>query len=274
MKYLVILFLILIQAFLSCKNEKSEKSAENPNMTPRLISNSDSTFNTQPVAILKDFKSWWTYHYNNINLSEDFVALDTNLIVIKKEEFLDRLVTGKYVPLKMMVKKNITWYKLYWLNNEDPNIGNTISPEANKILTSIHSEGKPLPMYSFEDLNKNIYTPQNTKGKIIVLKCWFIHCVECVKEFPELNKIVQQYKDRKDILFISLAMDSKQDLVAFLADKEFDYAVVPNQKDYIFKELKASSFPTHILIGKDGKIRKVVWKWEDLFTGLQKEATK
>lgn len=274
MKYSAILFSILIQTFLSCNYKKNEKPTAASGFNTRLHNISDTTFNVQPKTILKDYNSWWAYHYNHINLWEDFIGLDTNLTEVKKEAFLDLLITGKYVPLKTMVKKNVSYYKLYRLDKEDPNIGTTISPEANKILVSFLMEGKPIPRYTFEDLNGNIYTPENTKGKIIVLKCWFIQCGQCVKEFPELNKIVKQYKDRKDILFISLAMDSKQELVAFLADKEFDYGVVPNQKDYIFRELKATSFPTHIIISKEGKVRKVVWIWEHLYQELQKEVTK
>jgi thiol-disulfide isomerase/thioredoxin len=46
------------------------------------------------------------------------------------------------------------------------------------------------------------------KGKIVVIKCWYIHCAACIKEFPEVNNLVRKYKDRKDIIFISLAEDT------------------------------------------------------------------
>ncbi|MGO4817412.1 membrane lipoprotein lipid attachment site-containing protein [Flavobacterium sp. W22_SRS_FP1] len=31
-----------------------------------------------PIDIQTDFMDWWTYQYNNIMLSRDFVALDAN----------------------------------------------------------------------------------------------------------------------------------------------------------------------------------------------------
>jgi hypothetical protein len=33
--------------------------------------------------------------------------------------------------------------------------------------------------------------------KIVVIKCWYIHCAACIKEFPEVNNLVRKYKDRK-----------------------------------------------------------------------------
>jgi cytochrome oxidase Cu insertion factor (SCO1/SenC/PrrC family) len=93
-------------------------------------------------------------------------------------------------------------------------------------------EGTKMSEFNFIDLNGKNYDKSSTKGKIVVLKCWFIHCVACVKEFPELNKLVDENKNRNDILFISLAMDSKQDLIKFLKTKEFKYNVIPEMKSY------------------------------------------
>jgi thiol-disulfide isomerase/thioredoxin len=60
--------------------------------------------------------------------------------------------------------------------------------------------GKPFPVFSFKDLDDNLITNENLKGKIVVVKCWFIHCVACIAEFPEVNKMAMKYKDRKDIV--------------------------------------------------------------------------
>jgi peroxiredoxin len=135
-------------------------------------------------------------------------------------------------------------------------------------------EGKELPNYQFEDIAGHKYNNVNTRGKIIVLKCWFIHCVACVKEFPELNKLVDNYKNRKDILFVSLAFDNKKDLKSFLKMHRFNYDVVPNQQTFMMDRLSINTFPTHIIIGKDGKIRKAVDNYKDLLPALNKETLK
>ena len=104
------------------------------------------------------------------------------------------------------------------------------------------------------------------------MKCWFIHCQRCVQEMPELNKLVQQYKNRKDIIFISLATDTNQELKKFLTKKTFNYSVVPNQKSYITDTLNISTYPTHIIINKKGTISKVVSDYKELSVALKKES--
>jgi thiol-disulfide isomerase/thioredoxin len=55
---------------------------------------------------------------------------------------------------------------------------------------------RQIPDFSFKDLNGN-YKYESMKGKIVVIKCWYIHCAACIKEFPEVNNLVRKYKDRK-----------------------------------------------------------------------------
>src|SRR5690606_22334605 len=112
---------------------------------------------------------------------------------------------------------NAEIYKLYKLDdNADKRIGSTIKLESTTIYGLSEIEGSPLPQFNFTDLNENIYTNENTKGKTIIIKTWFINCKACIAEFPELNEFVEKYKDRNDIIFLSLALDSKSELEAFL----------------------------------------------------------
>ena len=102
------------------------------------------------------------------------------------------------------------------------------------------------------------------------MKCWFIHCVACVREFPECNKLVDENANRKDILFISLASDSKKDLTKFLKTKQFKYAAIPETDNYMTAKLNIDEYPTHLLIDKTGKIIKVVNSIEELEPFLKK----
>jgi peroxiredoxin len=40
-----------------------------------------------------------------------------------------------------------------------------------------------IPDFSFKDLNGNLITNEKYEGKIVVIKCWYIHCAACIKEF-------------------------------------------------------------------------------------------
>ena len=130
-------------------------------------------------------------------------------------------------------------------------------------------EGTYFPDFKFTDLNGEKYNSDNTKGKTLILKCWFINCKPCIAEFPELNQLVERNSDQEDILFISLAMDSKENLDKFLAKKAFRYKTIPNQREFMEKTLNIKLYPTHFIIDKNGLIEKVVNKSSELISYLK-----
>ncbi|MBF4518768.1 TlpA family protein disulfide reductase [Flavobacterium sp. ANB] len=227
-----------------------------------------------PSLITKDFQSFWNYYNTYIQLSSDFVGLNSNSSVLKKEEFLRLLLSGKYLPLRLKCKRPI-YYKLLKVNSWSSNdIPDQIKNMANMEYGNFLREGKPFKKFSYTDLNGNIYNTYNTKGKIIVLKFWFINCQKCVEEMPSLNMLVKKYENRKDILFISLAFDENKKLKEFLKKKMFKYAVIGNQEDYILKNLGLQIFPTHMIISKMGNVTKVVNSYSELEIALKKEISK
>lgn len=234
---------------------------------------SKKTDSGQPNAnfkdLEKDFITWWTYHENNIILSSNFIAIDNLSNRISKEDFFEKLTSGDYIPLKLNSKDSLVYYKLFKLDEgSNSEIRQQIKRRSTANYIHFKAEGKPFPKFQFFDLNGTEYNNENTKGKIVILKCWFIGCHACVAEFPELNKLVDNYRNRKDVVFISLATDSKEKLNQFLAQKKFNYAVVADQTKFITKELNVSSYPTHLIIDSNGIIRKVVNKADEMILAL------
>jgi thiol-disulfide isomerase/thioredoxin len=230
----------------------------------------DISYDTKPEDILKDFMTWYNYDYNNIRLAQDFIALDTNSTVLNKAQFLNKLLTGKFFAIKTALKGSIPTYKLFKLNNKDAAITSTIMQSASSEISNYKMEGKKLPDFNCTDLNGVVYNKANTKGKILIIKCWFIHCVTCVKEFPELNQLVKDYSQDKNVIFLSLASDNKNDLINFLNKKPFNYAVIPNSDMFMKQSLGIQSYPTHLFVDQNGTIQKVVNSAEDLIAFLQK----
>ncbi len=229
----------------------------------------------EPAVILKSFNSFWTYLTRYVRPSEDFTALNIGSEVMTKDNFLKLLSTGDYLPLRLNSRDSSIYYKLYKLSDDaEDDIKETIKNWANVHYAHFKMEGHKLPDFDFIDLNGNEFNRETTSGKILILKCWFIGCVPCVQEMPALNKLVDKYKDRKDILFVSLAFDSKKDLQAFLKKTNFGYAVVPDQKNFVVDTLQIQMFPTHLIINKKGLITKVVNNYEEMAYALNKEALK
>ena len=236
----------------------------------------DKPRHADPAVILKDFKSWWNYNYNNINLSAQYVALDTSAVVIDKPAFLQSLISGAYIPLRIFSSDSSIQYQLYKMNGL---VVDDIKTQVKQFgldgYKNYQMEGMELPTFNFTDLNGKIYNNENTKGKTLVLKSWFIHCAKCVEEMPALNSAIKEFSNRPDILFVSLAFDSKEKLTEFLKTTSFDYAVVADQKKYLIEQLKIAYYPTHLIINKKGKIVKVIdGDYGNMISCLKKELQK
>lgn len=254
MKY--IYTFILLTCFASCSQ------------TPVAIEQPD----TDPKLVLRDFNSWWSYNYTHIDLSANFTALDTNNAPISKEIFLKQLSSGEYIALNIVSEQPGSKLRLYKLTGiTDENIRSNAKVVGEEALRYYKVEGTPLPGSGFTDINGKQYNKETLAGKILVIKCWFIHCVPCVQEMPALNEAIKKYKDRDDVVFLSLAIDTPDELKTFLQKTKFDYAVVAGQEDYMNNALKVSGYPTHFIVNRSGNIVKMTNRYEQMLRALEEE---
>jgi hypothetical protein len=54
-----------------------------------------------PIQVQNKYSDWWNYQSKNIMLSRDFTALDLLSKEISKEKFLNELVNGNYIPIRL-----------------------------------------------------------------------------------------------------------------------------------------------------------------------------
>ena len=264
MKQPLVVLILTIQLFLmSCiDSTRPHKKQNQENKDKRTQLKQDYSINEEDL--LKDLMTWYTYTYHNIKLAQDFIGLNADSVIISKSKFLKQLETGNYVPFKIMALNKMPIYRLYKLRKHNEDIQSAMKGLALNERLNYEMEGKEFPAFNFKDLNGKIYNKQTTKGKFLIIKCWFIHCGACIKEFPELNDLVNQYNLNSKILFISLAMDSENELKNFLTKKEFQYAVIPDQKSFMSKQMDIKLYPTHLVINTNGKILKAVNSVKDL----------
>lgn len=218
-----------------------------------------------PATILQGSDQLTNYITTYVNFDSDFNAFDAQGKAMDNKVFLEEIHAGSYLPLKLKADSGENSYQLYKVNvliEDYPKY--YLIDKANQALFQLSLVGKTAPKFDFVDLNGHKYNPGNTKGKILVMKFWFIGCGACIKEMPEVNKIVDKYKDRKDILFVSLASDKAGPLNKFLAHTNFKYETVANADYYMVDSIRIKAFPSHLIIGKDGKIKKYTMEYAEV----------
>lgn len=228
---------------------------------------------TAPAKILDSYASLYNYKVNELMLTVSYTALDTAAKEMSREAFLKAFATGRYLPLRLHTADSAVRYQLYPVPDSTPaDVKSALTYYGKTYYGYFKEEGKPFPFIPLEDINGQVYTKTSANGKILVVKCWFIHCVACVKEMPELNRLVQQYNNRDDIQFLSLAFDSREQLRNFMKNTAFRYAVIPVPESYISDSLHVGVFPTHLIVNRQGIIRSITTETGELAAALQKVA--
>ena len=224
------------------------------------ISCKENTSISEVEKVTNNFQTWWTYHNEHIDFESDFIAYDYSANEVSKKQFLKTLSSESVITLVTDTLENALAYTLFKIDTtasvEKRNIINVSNNRALEAYYYLNYQGKPFPDFNFVDLENQTHTNESIKNKTVILKTWFIACAPCIAEFQELNRIVDEHKNNDDILFISLATDSRESLKEFLLKKPFNYKVIPEQRQFISESLKLNTFPTHLIVDKDGIVQK------------------
>jgi cytochrome oxidase Cu insertion factor (SCO1/SenC/PrrC family) len=119
--------------------------------------------------------------------------------------------------------------------------------------------GKEIPAFNGTTYDGRQIGNSTIKNKIGVFNFWFMACPPCLAELDGLNAVVDHYKERGDIEFISFTIDEKRDIIeGFLPFYQLKFEIIPDAENTILDVFKSWwGFPTTIVIDKSGKIHKI-----------------
>ncbi|MFB6316976.1 TlpA family protein disulfide reductase [Saccharicrinis sp. FJH54] len=117
--------------------------------------------------------------------------------------------------------------------------------------------GMPAPDFSYPDMNGNMVSLDQLKGKVVYVDVWATWCGPCKYEIPFLKKLEADLHD-EDIAFVSVSIDpDKSDWEQMVKSEKLQgyqiFADKAGESD-IVKKYIIEGIPRFILIGKDGKI--------------------
>lgn len=116
--------------------------------------------------------------------------------------------------------------------------------------------GKKSPAFSIPDTSGKIISLVSYKGKYIVLDFWGHWCSPCLKSFPKLKRLNEQYG--KKIILIGIAAESTDDKGIWkrtIKDNNLDWLQVSELKSDggdVNEQYNIMAYPTYILIDKQG----------------------
>jgi len=120
--------------------------------------------------------------------------------------------------------------------------------------------GEKAPKLNITDYLQNAPSDKSLENKYILLEFWATWCQTCLEEVPNLNKTQERFKDRKDLVFVSITDESPEKTKKTLERVKFNSIVVSDQTRKAFNDFVADNkgeivLPKTVLIDNKGIVR-------------------
>ena len=118
-------------------------------------------------------------------------------------------------------------------------------------LTTIDFESN---MLQFTDLDNNIFTIQDFKGKNLFINYWATWCNPCLAEMPYMAELYEKYNNEENIVFLFLSREKLKTIKNYIP-KDESLQKLPIYKIITDDEFFATSgIPTTFIINSNGEV--------------------
>jgi thiol-disulfide isomerase/thioredoxin len=134
--------------------------------------------------------------------------------------------------------------------------------------------GRPAPSFQLKDLEGNMISLEDFKGKVVMLDFWATWCAPCRATMPELERLQQEHPD--DFVLLAVNLGEDEDLVApYVQSRQIQTRVLLDTDRSVGTAYGTTSIPIQFIIDKEGILRHTQvgayqgWK-EDLWAQIEK----
>lgn len=195
-----------------------------------------------------DYKKAFSY-IERIVKDKDFSSIESD--VLKKYAN----VSKKSDHMEEAKKAYAYLYFYYGVNSALDSLKKIIKGNFEEELKKLEKLVKLPSVSPFEVvlLNGDKFDYNDHKGKIIVLNFWATWCGPCRMEIPELNSLVDEFKDNDKVVFLAITDEDKETVKDFIKEEYFKYILGVEGRE-IRRNFGVYAFPTHFIIDQKGKI--------------------
>ena len=123
--------------------------------------------------------------------------------------------------------------------------------------------GKPAPEFKLKDANGKEYALSSYRGKVVVVDVWATWCGGCIEKLPYFLKLWKKYKNRDDIVFLTISIDRKAayNTWKFALPRynltEITSLIAPEDEGTFSADYNITGIPRYFIIDREGKIVNV-----------------
>jgi thiol-disulfide isomerase/thioredoxin len=107
--------------------------------------------------------------------------------------------------------------------------------------------------FRLTSLDGKTLTLADLKGSVVILDFWATWCQPCRIQHPLYEKVKERFKDRHDVVFLSIDADEDHSKVAPFLDQQ-QWSKVVYFEDGLQRLLQVTSIPTTVLFDKQGRV--------------------
>jgi len=198
-------------------------------------------------------------------LAEAYVMTEANLEafqVLKNYAIKNEDVDKIWDNIAVLYKK---------LNGDDGNYSifkEDIENEKNeKHIQSLKAKliNKKVPNFKLLNLQGNTVSLEDFKDKIVIIDFWATWCVPCIRSFPAMQQLANEFRNSKDVVFLFIntwekQKNYKESVQKLITDNNYTFNVLydevsATQNILLATQLEVPSLPTKILVDKNGFMR-------------------
>jgi len=114
----------------------------------------------------------------------------------------------------------------------------------------------PAPAWKLKDVNGNVVSSDQFKGKVVVIDFWATWCPPCRAEIPGYIALQKKYAD-KGLVIVGISVDEEgaKAVAPFAKAKGVNYQMLLFTDDVVAAFGGVEGIPTTFLIDREGNIR-------------------
>ncbi len=104
--------------------------------------------------------------------------------------------------------------------------------------------------------NLKVPTADALKGRVVLIEFWGTWCAPCVRAMPRIQALHDRFKDR-GLTVLGISYEPLDKTKPFVQKEGYSFAIGSDPAKRVVEAYGVRSWPTSIVIGKDGKVAHV-----------------
>ena len=125
---------------------------------------------------------------------------------------------------------------------------------ADKVTLRFFRDPAIVPAFAAQDLDGRSISSADWRGKVTIVNFWATWCGPCRAEIPELIALQEKYRDRLQIIGVSVDEVSPDIVKRFAADQKMNYPIVMTTPDIQRAFPGVTALPTTFVVDREVRV--------------------